>query len=127
MLLVQVCLGNTDPSLDGFYELVSSGDPSPGQCVNDCMYQRKGDTEGTIFCFASSETGQAPCVEGEQTGEVTSAGLPPPTSPGCPRHSIVVDCSGQPDLTYYADPTNCGNFYQCDHGVGVQKSWHLLE
>ena len=124
--------GNQDPGKDGVYHLIQQPPVSSlGHCINNCLYHRLGDTGNTVYCFAPSHIGQASCVEdgtnlapsiGASMAATTGASLAPTTGAECPRHKLgPAECEGLPDHTYFADPTACGRFYQCDRGEAVLK------
>merc|ERR1712142_520378 len=115
--------GNKDPGKDGVYHLLHLALINPGTCINNCLYTRLGDTNNTVFCFAPSHAGQAPCVEEpEYSAQTTGVSLASHTEGFCRRHKLgPVQCGDGPDQTYYADPTACERFYQCAGGRAVLK------
>ena len=61
--------GSPTPNLDGVYILVEALDLTslPKRCNSPCVYQKRGDVEEKMFCFADSMVSQSECTfDGEE-------------------------------------------------------------
>ena len=112
---------NKNSERNGGYQLVQSMSRS-GRCKDGCVYRKIDDPLKNNYCFAKSFIGRLKCAD-----HPTSVGHVTPvlgtSVSSCSRKSLPpVDCSDQPDQTFFADPSDCQKFFQCDRGSAVPKT-----